>query len=49
MGRGKRPHAGMILIWTLDHSQFRKIVEGIERCVDQWPRQKDWVDLVVAF
>jgi predicted nuclease of predicted toxin-antitoxin system len=45
----QRPHAGMILIWTLDHSQFRKIVEGIERCIDQLPRQKDWVDLVIAF
>lgn len=45
----QRPHAGIILIWTLDHSQFRKIVEGIERCIDQLPRQKDWVDLVIAF
>jgi predicted nuclease of predicted toxin-antitoxin system len=45
----QRPHAGMILIWTLDHSQFRKIVEGIERCIDQLPKQKGWVDLVIAF
>jgi predicted nuclease of predicted toxin-antitoxin system len=45
----QRPHAGMILIWTLDHSQFRKIVEGIERCLDQLPRQKDWKGLVIAF
>lgn len=45
----QRPHAGMILIWTLDHSQFRKIVEGIEHCIDQLPRQKAWDDLVIAF
>jgi hypothetical protein len=24
----QRSHAGIILIWTLDHSQFRQIVEG---------------------
>ena len=45
----QRPHAGMILIWTLDHSQFKKIVEGIERCIDQRPSQKDWGGLVIAF
>jgi predicted nuclease of predicted toxin-antitoxin system len=45
----QRPHAGIILIWTLDHSQFRKIVDGIERCIDQLPKQTDWDALVIAF
>lgn len=45
----QRPHAGMILIWTLDHSQFRKIVAGIERCIASSPEQDAWTDLVVAF
>jgi predicted nuclease of predicted toxin-antitoxin system len=44
----QRPHAGMILIWTLDHPQFSKIVEGIGRCIKQLPRQKDWGDVVLA-
>ena len=45
----QRQHAGIILIWTLDHSQFRRIAQGIERCIDQLPRQKDWNNLVMAF
>ncbi|MGH3563465.1 MAG: DUF5615 family PIN-like protein [Mycobacterium sp.] len=45
----QRPHAGIIFIWTLDHSQFRQIVLSIERCLHQRLRQKDWRDLVVAF
>ena len=45
----QRPHAGIILIWTLDHSQFKQIVEGIESYLQQWPMQEDWRDLVVAF
>jgi predicted nuclease of predicted toxin-antitoxin system len=44
----QRPHAGMILIWTLDHSQFAKIVEGIERCIAHRPKQKDWAGLVIG-
>ena len=45
----QRRHAGIILIWTLDHSQFGHIVEGIESHLQQRPRQEDWRDLVVAF
>jgi predicted nuclease of predicted toxin-antitoxin system len=43
-----RHHAGLILIWTLDHSQFSAIVDGIERYLDRWPEQEQWRDLVVA-
>ena len=45
----QRPHAGIILIWTLDHSQFTQIVEGIERHFQRKPKQEDWRELVVAF
>ena len=43
-----RHHAGMILIWTLDHSQFAEIVTGVERYLERWPEQGQWRDLVVA-
>ena len=44
-----REHAGLILIWTLDHSQFAAIVTGVERYLARWPEQAQWRDLVVAF
>lgn len=44
----QRTHAGMILIWTLDHGQFAAIVAGVERLVGQWPDQDQWRDLVLA-
>jgi predicted nuclease of predicted toxin-antitoxin system len=44
----QRAHAGMILIWTLDHSQFVPIVAGVERLLAQWPEQTQWRDLVLA-
>jgi predicted nuclease of predicted toxin-antitoxin system len=44
-----RHHTGLILIWTLDHSQFAAIVAGIERYLERWPEQEQWRDLVVAF
>jgi hypothetical protein len=43
-----RHHAGLILIWTLDHSQFAPIVAGVERYLERWPEQGQWCDLVVA-
>jgi predicted nuclease of predicted toxin-antitoxin system len=45
----QRSHAGLILIWTLDHSQFAEIVAGIERQLDRRPSQEQWRDLTVAF
>jgi predicted nuclease of predicted toxin-antitoxin system len=33
----QRPHAGVILIWTLDHSRFSEIIAGIERHLERWP------------
>jgi predicted nuclease of predicted toxin-antitoxin system len=45
----QRSHAGLILIWTLDHSQFAGIVAGIEQQLTRWPSQEQWRDLTVAF
>jgi predicted nuclease of predicted toxin-antitoxin system len=45
----RRSHTGLILIWTLDHSQFAAIVTGIEHQLDLWPSQEQWRDLTVAF
>jgi predicted nuclease of predicted toxin-antitoxin system len=45
----QRQHAGLILIWTLDHSQFTKIVAGVERQLAQRPTQERWQDITVAF
>lgn len=44
-----RSHAGLILIWTLDHSQFAEIVAGIELYLELSDDQDEWTDLVVAF
>jgi len=44
-----RSHAGIILIWTLDHSRFAEMVAGIERQLQQRPSQEQWHDLTVAF
>jgi uncharacterized protein with PIN domain len=43
-----RSHAGVILIWTLDHDQFADIVAAIERHLARYPTQKNWAELVVA-
>lgn len=45
---GQRPHAGLILIWTLDHSQFADIVDGIERLLAARPTHDQWLDITVA-
>ena len=45
----QRSHAGLILIWTLDHSQFAEIVAGIEHQLAVWSSQEQWRELTVAF
>jgi len=44
----QRSHAGLILIWTLDHSQFAAILAGIEHQLSRWPHQEQWIGLTVA-
>ncbi|HWY18185.1 MAG TPA: DUF5615 family PIN-like protein [Solirubrobacteraceae bacterium] len=45
----QRPHAGLILILTLDHSQFAEIVAGVERQLQQRPSHGQWQEVTVAF
>ncbi len=45
----QRPHAGLILIWTLDHSQFAEIVTGVEHQLQQRPSHEHWREVTVAF
>jgi predicted nuclease of predicted toxin-antitoxin system len=45
----QRPHAGLILIWTLDHGHSAEIVAGIERYLERWPSHEQWHGLTVAF
>lgn len=40
----QRSHAGLILIWTLDHGQFTEIVAGVEQQLQRWPSQEQWLD-----
>ncbi len=41
-------HAGVILIWTYDHSQFAEIVAGVEEYLAIYPHREQWSGLVVA-
>lgn len=43
-----RHHAGCILIWTLAHHEFAKIVRSVGRCIDLRPDPAAWVDLTIA-
>jgi predicted nuclease of predicted toxin-antitoxin system len=45
----QQPHAGLILIWTLDHSEFAEIVGGVKRQLAWRPTQEQWRDITVAF
>lgn len=45
----QRTHAGVILIWTLDHSQFAEIVAGVERQLERRPESEGWRGVTVAF
>lgn len=45
---GDRHHNGCILIWTLAHNEFGKIVAGVGRLLDERPDAKAWRDISVA-
>jgi len=44
----QRSHAGAILVYGVDHSEFELIIRGIQRWVELYPDQASWVDLTVA-
>lgn len=39
-----RSHAGVILVYRIDHREFDLIVRGVERWLAQRPVQPDWLD-----
>ena len=44
----ERSHAGVILVYGIDHREFDVIVRGIERCVEMYPQPATWRDLAVV-
>lgn len=47
-GAAERSHAGVILIYGIDHREFDAIARGIERCVELYPEMVMWRDLAVV-
>lgn len=39
-----RPHAGVILVYGIDHSEFDQIVQGVQRLLERRPSQEAWLD-----
>lgn len=44
----QRSHAGAILVYGIDHSEFKLVVRGIERWLELYPEPAHWVDLAVV-
>jgi len=45
----QRSHAGAILFYGIDHSEFELIIRGIQRWLELYPDPASWIDLTVAF
>jgi len=41
---GGGSHAGVILVYGIEHSEFGLIRRGIERWLELRPRQEEWID-----
>lgn len=44
----QRSHAGVILVYSIDHSEFQTIAGGIQRWLDLYPEPDDWIDLTAV-
>jgi predicted nuclease of predicted toxin-antitoxin system len=44
----QRPHAGVILVYGIDHSEFQTIAGGVQRWLDLYPEPADWIDLAAV-
>lgn len=44
----ERSHAGVILVYGIDHSEFGLIRRGIQRWLDVRPSQDDWLDFAAV-
>lgn len=47
-GAAERSHAGVILIYGIDHREFDVMVRGIERCIELYPETVMWRDLAIV-
>lgn len=43
-----RSHAGVILVYGIDHREFTVVARGIGRCVELYPEPARWWDLAVV-
>lgn len=43
-----REHPGLVIVWSLRNSQFREIVDGVQRLSTGRPRPRDWKNLVLT-
>ena len=44
----QRSHAGVILVYGIDHREFDAIVRGIERCLGLYPGPASWENLALV-
>ena len=44
----QRSHAGVIVVYGIDHREFDVIVRGIERCLELDPEPASWRDLAMV-
>lgn len=44
----QRAHAGVILVYGIDHSEFELIGRGIERWLELYPQAASWIDLAAV-
>ena len=47
-GISDRSHAGVILVYGIDHSEFGLVVGGVEHWLAAYPEQRDWNDRAVV-
>jgi predicted nuclease of predicted toxin-antitoxin system len=44
----QRSHAGVILVYGIDHSEFDLVVRGIERWLELYAESARWIDLAAV-
>ena len=44
----QRSHAGVILVYGIDHSEFELIIRGILRWLELYPEPESWIDLAAV-
>jgi predicted nuclease of predicted toxin-antitoxin system len=44
----QRPHAGLILVYGIDHREFQLIAGGVRHWLELCPEPADWIDLAAV-